>query len=227
MKTWTQGEVAVLTENYNKVSNSSLALLIPQKTPQAIYKKAYKMGLRKTPEIEFLNRSEANRGEKSGNWNGGVQKTKKGYRLVLCPEHHRADTRGYVMEHILVWEKESGVQLPSNCCVHHLNGIKDDNRIENLCVMLHRAHTIHHHAGTKHRESTKALISAKARERFADKRKHPFYKPIDMELFRKSIHAGCSVKEICSEFGIGKTTYYKKRRELENAQSHNFTSQTL
>ena len=192
--------------------------MFPSKSKLAIYKKAYKLGLRKSPEIEFLNRSAAKKGEKSSNWNGGIKTTKKGYRLVLCPGHHRADTSGYVMEHIFIWENESGIPLPPNCCVHHLNGIKNDNRIENLCLMIKSAHTIHHHTGSKRSEQTKAILSVKAKERFADKRNHPFYKNIDMELFGKRVLDGMPVEEICLEFGIGKTTYYKKRRELENAQ---------
>lgn len=214
---WTAEEVSILLTNYNRVDNTTLNKMIPGKTPLAIYKKAYKLGLRKTPEIEFLNRSEAKKGEKSSNWKGGIKTTKKGYRLVLCPGHHRADAAGYVMEHIFVWEKETGIPLPDNCCVHHLNGIKDDNRIENLCVMLQKAHTVHHHTGAKRSESTKALLSAKAKERFADKRNHPSYKQIDMVLFNQRIHDGCSIVEICSEFGIGRTAYYNKRRELKNA----------
>ena len=217
MKTWTDKEVSILLENYNAVSNTTLLKMLPNKSKQAIYKKAYKMGLRKTPETEFLNRSEAKRGKNSYNWKGGVKKNRQGYRLLLRPEHHRADTAGYVMEHIVVWEEETGTLLPDNCCIHHLNGIKDDNRIENLCAMLQGAHTIYHHTGTKKSEKTKALISAKAKERFADKRNHPAYKQINMEQFGKRIRTGSSVKEICAEFGIGKTTYYRKLEELQNA----------
>lgn len=61
-----------------------------------------------------------------------------------CPNHHRANARGYVMEHILVFEEKTGVKVPTNCCVHHLNGNKRDNRIENLCLMSHAAHTAFH-----------------------------------------------------------------------------------
>ena len=156
---WTADEVSVLLANYNKVCNTTLHEMFPNKTPLAIYKKAYKLGLRKTPEIEFLNRSEANKGEKAGNWNGGFSTTKKGYRLVLRPGHHRADNRGYVLEHILVWERETGVTIPENCCVHHLNGDKTDNRIQNLCLMQHKAHTIFHHTGSKRSKETKEKIS--------------------------------------------------------------------
>ena len=159
MKTWTEKEVSILLENYNRVSNDTLQKMIPGKSPLGIYKKAYKLGLRKSPEIESLNRSEARKGEKCPNWNGGVKTNRNGYRLVLCPEHHRSDPCGYVLEHILVWERESGTTLPANCCIHHLNGVKTDNRIENLCVMLRGAHTVFHHTGAKRTKETRENIS--------------------------------------------------------------------
>lgn len=140
-------------------------------------------------------------------------KTAKGYIAVLCPGHHMADRRGYVMEHILVWEEASGMQLPDNCCIHHLNGIKDDNRIENLCVMLHTAHTAFHHKGMKRRAETKALISAKAKEHLADKRNHPAYKDVDISQIQRLIENGSTVMDACKAVGIGKTAYYRKRRE--------------
>ena len=62
MKTWTEEEIDVLVKNYNKVTNDELIKLIPAKTFSAIYKKAYKLGLRKTKEMEFRNRSNAQSG---------------------------------------------------------------------------------------------------------------------------------------------------------------------
>lgn len=166
MKTWTSKETDILVENYNKMTNQELLILLPQKTELAIYKKAYKMGLRKTKEIEFINRSLARRGEKGANWHGGKSKTSKGYILISCPGHHRADNRGYVLEHILIFENETGISVPDNCCIHHLNGIKTDNRIENLCMMSHSAHTIMHHSGSKRSEETKQKISERRKTHY-------------------------------------------------------------
>ena len=167
MKTWSQQEVTILKSNYNSISNTELAKLLPNKSPLAIYKKAYNMGFRKTPDAEFLNRSEARKGEKGANWKGGITTTKKGYKKVLQPNHPKAGKSGYVSEHILVWEKETGVTIPPNCCIHHLNGDKSDNRIENLCMMQHKAHTVFHHTGAKRSTETKARISDMAKKRYA------------------------------------------------------------
>ena len=72
------------------------------------------------------------KGSNHPNWKGGRYKNSKGYIVLKCPDHPRADRDGYVAEHILVWEKTHGKLLPLNWHIHHLNGIKDDNRPENL-----------------------------------------------------------------------------------------------
>jgi hypothetical protein len=66
------------------------------------------------------------RGENNGNWKGGVTES-RGYRLIRKPRGKSA----YTFEHIAVWEEANG-PVPKGWDVHHLNGIKDDNRLENL-----------------------------------------------------------------------------------------------
>ena len=70
--------------------------------------------------------------EDNGNWRGGQTWHKAGYLMVRLPEHPRARTHGYVFEHILVMEDMLGRQLFPDETVHHKNGVKDDNRPENL-----------------------------------------------------------------------------------------------
>lgn len=67
------------------------------------------------------------------NWKGGKTRHKAGYIMVRVPAHPRAQNNsGYVFEHILVMEEFLGRFLEPGENVHHKNGQKDDNSIENL-----------------------------------------------------------------------------------------------
>lgn len=74
-------------------------------------------------------------------WKGGRFQDKRGYISILIPEHSYA-SGGYVQEHRLVMEKKlNRLLIPKKEVVHHVNGIKYDNRPENLCVMTRGEHT--------------------------------------------------------------------------------------
>lgn len=57
---------------------------------------------------------------------------KAGYVMVLARAHPRAGSNGYVFEHVLVMEDLLGRYLVTGETVHHLNGVRDDNRPANL-----------------------------------------------------------------------------------------------
>ena len=68
----------------------------------------------------------------------------KGYKYILRPDHHFANSKGYVREHRIVFEEYHNCIILPWGAVHHKNRIKDDNRIENLEGMSKRQHKVLH-----------------------------------------------------------------------------------
>ena len=76
---------------------------------------------------------------------GNKKKDSTGYILILQPNHPYAQKRGYVPEHRLIMEKHLGRYLKSEEVVHHINGQRDDNRIENLMLFKNKGkHSAYH-----------------------------------------------------------------------------------
>jgi hypothetical protein len=67
----------------------------------------------------------------------GRRITNEGYVQVLIPYRTHAKTAGsnYALEHRLIMENHLGRKLKIGEIVHHANGIRDDNRLENLILL--------------------------------------------------------------------------------------------
>lgn len=73
-------------------------------------------------------------------WKGGRSTNGNGYIQIFMPTHPSCSSDGYVLEHRLVMEKQLGRYLERRELVHHINGIRDDNRIENLKIVSRNNH---------------------------------------------------------------------------------------
>ena len=89
-------------------------------------------------------------GEKAPGWKGGLI-YKRGYVFLYNPQHPHNDG-DYVKRSRLEVEKKLGRYLDSAEIVHHINGIRDDDRIENLVVCTKGEHSKIHNKVARMRE---------------------------------------------------------------------------
>lgn len=120
-----------------------------------IPKSAFKKGEHRSPKTEFKKGNPSwNKGkhiftgggakkgsvlEKSIAWKGGTTRTSQGY------VEQRTQPYQKMLQHRLVMETLLKRNLESFEVVHHKNGIKTDNRIENLELMTRGEHTKLHY----------------------------------------------------------------------------------
>ena len=96
-------------------------------------KLAWKNGVKK------YNSSSVVSGKDWVGWNGGRVKH-DGYILVYYPYHPLIKSGKYILEHRLVWFT-AHPNTPSTYIIHHLNGVRDDNRLENLVALPRKNHS--------------------------------------------------------------------------------------
>lgn len=82
----------------------------------------------------------------NNHWKGGRFRLASGYVQVKVglgsPFLPMANNNGYIKEHRLVMAKSLNRYLSKEEIVHHKNGIRDDNRIENLFLTIKEKHKL-------------------------------------------------------------------------------------
>ena len=194
---WTDEQIAYLKEHYPFERAEDVGIAIGR-TVNSVMFMAHKHGIYKDKNALSKIMSISNSGKNSGNFNGYKTKTKEGYIRCYRPEHPYANSRGYVNEHRLIVEEHLGVILSKEFAVHHINGKKDDNRIENLAVMTVGAHSALH--GRMGRNIPRG-------------ERNPKYKSVNVEELKHMREEGQTVDQICKKMNICKFTFYKKIKE--------------
>lgn len=84
--------------------------------------------------------------EHSGAWKGGRNIDADGYVRVWAPWSLEGRADGYALEHRLVMADAVGRPLADEEVVHHVNGDKADNRLENLMLFVNQSEHRRFHA---------------------------------------------------------------------------------
>jgi len=131
-------------EHKTKISQALTGRKVPTKTRKKMSKshKGKHHSLETIRKIRESNlgqkRPELMKAKESGanhyNWKGGIRR-RMGYIQRYAPDHPFAKKR-YVYEHRLIVEKQIGRFLKPKEHVHHINGNKTDNRVENLMAFV-------------------------------------------------------------------------------------------
>lgn len=98
----------------------------------------------------------------------------------------------YVLTHRVIWESVHG-PIEGDIQVNHINGVKNDNRIQNLELATPSQNILHAHR------------TGLARPRFGTENNSRLTDAQALDVYRRA-HAGENQRTIGAEYGIGQTT---------------------
>lgn len=136
-KPWNKGKEGCFSEDTKrKMSEAHIGLKHTEETKRKISENNYGV---------------SHRGEENPGWKGGRYLDNNGYIRTYCPDHPKAYSGMYVLEHRLVMEKYLGRYLEDSEIVHHIDENKLNNDINNLVIMTAGEHISLHKRKTLRR----------------------------------------------------------------------------
>jgi len=125
-------------------------------------------------------------------WKGGRERNCGGYMQIRLPSddffHSMCDIHNLVMEHRLVMAKHLGRCLAPFESVHHKNGIRDDNRLENLELGTKNSHAKDHNKG--YRDGYQKGLTDGKNKQIQDLRKRNIELESELVLIRSQMGVG-------------------------------------
>lgn len=101
-------------------------------------------------------------GNRNPNWRGGTYTDGEGYVFIFSPNHIMRDVRNYVKRSHLVLEEFLCRPVFWGESVHHINGIKNDDRIENLQLCENESVHVKLHNKNRLRDKKGQFVSTDA-----------------------------------------------------------------
>lgn len=129
---------------------------IPKKTIREVMSGKKLTESHRNKVIKTLNHS---KGENSNGWKGGIYLDSSGYRRLYI-------NGVYVKEHRYLMEQYLGRKLLNTECVHHKNGNKLDNSIENLVLISREEHATLHSGNLQSRKKMSTKMKRIRKNRF-------------------------------------------------------------
>ncbi len=102
------------------------------------------------------------RASRQHRWKPGGSVASNGYvKLRVGKSHPLADPNGYAYEHHVVWCAAGNPRQAKDQIIHHHNGDKTDNRIENLGLMWRGEHNALHIANRRRCATSGRLLDGR------------------------------------------------------------------
>ena len=141
------------------------------------------------------------------NFKGGQVKTVDGRMKILSKNHPYKDHLGYVFKHRLIMEKHLGRYLRPDEYIHHINEVKDDDRIENLQIVTSSEHTIIHNRKDM---SNRICIDCKKNNTYVGKNGTPYWWKAGLNEWR------CHLCAMRNKYKTGEYKHSKRKNKYSS-----------